>query len=415
MLTFDSYMSEPLDLSKGLNQGCPLLGIAFQFYNTDVVEVCTPSNGEQVVALMDNTLMLARGESLMESNDRVRCMMTRQGCSLDWESLHQCEFAVSKFGIMGLTRRHKKNVASKLLTKPIQRSPLLLQGVKIPMVSTHKFLSVILDQELQWKDHINYVLQKGAKWVTQRLAKLSKGVSPKYMQSQKTSRNTVVVYLDGSGKDGQAGTVAVQGMLRAHMGSLDQNTIFKAKVLGMSLAAELIKAERRPQLATIRVDSQAMILMTRHARSQASTWWMHSICRWHRSDTSTLVDVELRWTLGYQGILGNEHMDKAAKKATLCQSSSQQQLLLSCRMELLASHLAARQCHMKKVNVVKSVKWFESSPRCQRLHRVDPSMLSPRFRRDTLNIERWQASMLVQLRTISPYRSISTGWGARVP
>src|SRR5882724_3593378 len=106
------------------------------------------------------------------------------------------------------------------------------------MVSTHKFLSVILDQELQWKDHINYVLQKGAKWVTQRLAKLSKGVSPKYMQSQKTSRNTVVVYLDGSGKDGQAGMAAVlqrggaeQGVLRAHMGSLEQTLYSKLKYL----------------------------------------------------------------------------------------------------------------------------------------------------------------------------------------
>jgi len=74
-------------------------------------------------------------------------------------------------------------VASKLLTRPIQRHPLFLAGVKIPMVSTHKFFGIILVQELQWKDHVNYALQKDAGWVTQYqwLEKLSKGISPEYM------------------------------------------------------------------------------------------------------------------------------------------------------------------------------------------------------------------------------------------
>jgi len=35
MLSFDSYELEPLTLSKGIDQGYPLSGILFQFYNTD--------------------------------------------------------------------------------------------------------------------------------------------------------------------------------------------------------------------------------------------------------------------------------------------------------------------------------------------------------------------------------------------
>ena len=52
------------------------------------------------------------------------------------------------------------------------------------MVMTHKFLGVILDQELHWKEHIQYALQKGTKSVTQyqRLSKPMMGVLAKYMQ-----------------------------------------------------------------------------------------------------------------------------------------------------------------------------------------------------------------------------------------
>ena len=52
------------------------------------------------------------------------------------------------------------------------------------MVNTHKFLGVMLGQELRWMEHINYALHKGTKWVTQycRLARPSKGVSAKFMR-----------------------------------------------------------------------------------------------------------------------------------------------------------------------------------------------------------------------------------------
>jgi len=48
----------------------------------------------------------------------------------------------------------------------------------------HKFLRVLIDQELKWHAHVNYALAKGTKWITQyrQLAKPSKGISAKYMQ-----------------------------------------------------------------------------------------------------------------------------------------------------------------------------------------------------------------------------------------
>ena len=58
-LKFDGYKSELLPLSKGLYQGCPLLGIVFQFYNSDLVDITKPDGSEDAITLMDDTLLLA--------------------------------------------------------------------------------------------------------------------------------------------------------------------------------------------------------------------------------------------------------------------------------------------------------------------------------------------------------------------
>jgi len=65
-----------------------------------------------------------------------------------------------------------------------REKPLQIHHPTVPAVLEHKFLSVILDQELKSHAHINYALTKGTKWVTQyhRLAKNMKGVSAKYMR-----------------------------------------------------------------------------------------------------------------------------------------------------------------------------------------------------------------------------------------
>jgi len=55
-------------------------------------------------------------------------------------------------------------------------------------------------------------------------------------------------------------------VLRKHLSSKEQHTMFKAKVLGLLLVAELIKMEAHIWSAAIRADSQAMILAIRHTR-----------------------------------------------------------------------------------------------------------------------------------------------------
>ena len=85
---------------------------------------------------------------------------------------------------MGLTRCREKKPLGCPATQPIERKLLQIHHTTVPAVAEHKFLGVILDQELKWHAHVNYALAKGTKWVTQycQLAKNMKGVSAKYMR-----------------------------------------------------------------------------------------------------------------------------------------------------------------------------------------------------------------------------------------
>jgi len=89
---------------------------------------------------------------------------------------------------------------------------------------------------------------------------------------------------------------------------------------------------------------------------------------------------------GHEGVLGNERANEEAKWAAKGKSSDKRLLTRGCREDLLQSQSAAWQAHAKK-NKGKAKKWFEHSPRCQRLWRIDPLMPSSNFRKDTWGLE----------------------------
>ena len=72
------------------------------------------------------------------------------------------------------------------------------------------------------------------------------------MKEVATNRSEATLFSDGSGYEGAIGTAAVlyRGSIekkatKKFMGSKDRHMVFKAELLRMSLAAELIKDERQ--------------------------------------------------------------------------------------------------------------------------------------------------------------------------
>ena len=145
-------------------------------------------------------------ETMEEAADKLRDMMERPGGAFEWADTHNCTFAVDKFALVGFTRRKVKVKArrrvrtreearkrgkpdKKFEYRALERLNIALRGTHICPSKSHKFLGIIIDQELNFKEHTASALAKGTKWVTQyrRLARPSKGVSSRYMRQFYTS------------------------------------------------------------------------------------------------------------------------------------------------------------------------------------------------------------------------------------
>jgi len=67
---------------------------------------------------MDDTLLLAWGKNLTDTNVQVKQMMTRRGGGLNLSESHQCKFTLDKFGIMGFTQRRELDPTRRSKTMP---------------------------------------------------------------------------------------------------------------------------------------------------------------------------------------------------------------------------------------------------------------------------------------------------------
>ena len=107
-IAFDEFTSCRVSLEQGIDQGCPLSGVLFQFYNAGILDIMEKKQGEDSVAVVDDTTILVRGADLQEANEKLADIMNRPNGVMDWAEAHNCCFALNKFGLIGFTRRREK-------------------------------------------------------------------------------------------------------------------------------------------------------------------------------------------------------------------------------------------------------------------------------------------------------------------
>lgn len=105
--------------------------------------------------------------------------------------------------------------------------------------------------------------------------------------------------------------------IQYHLGSDRNHTVYKAEVIGLLLATELLRGERWARKISMGIDNQAAILALRVFKSGSGHYLMdcfHNALHDIRH-TSNLEDLTIRWMPGHTGIAGNEIADTAAKEA----------------------------------------------------------------------------------------------------
>ena len=76
-IQFDDYLSDPLDIDNGCDQGDPTSVILYHFYNASLIEVTKESQAELAPAFIDDIKFLAAGKDFSITHDKIHHMMTR--------------------------------------------------------------------------------------------------------------------------------------------------------------------------------------------------------------------------------------------------------------------------------------------------------------------------------------------------
>lgn len=178
VLTFDDYTSKPIPVRSGLDQGCNLSVLLFAFYSSKQISSHPNGKTELKTAFVDDTAAATSAPTCAQAAEKMQTVLNRPNGLLDWAKDHDCKYTFAKFqGLACTTRRVPDPQNPRRRIKPAP--------VKIKITDTHtvetstacKFLGVIIDSELRFKEQANQAVAKGAQWVGQirRLSKMAKG------------------------------------------------------------------------------------------------------------------------------------------------------------------------------------------------------------------------------------------------
>ena len=122
-------------------------------YSSDLVDTARKENRELVLAFVDDMALVAVGKSFVETHQKLKDMLKQQGGGYEWSANHNSRFETNKFVLMDFSLNRAK-----------PRPDMNLRGVTIKSAPSHKFLGVIIDNELCWTAQAAYTTAKGAKY-----------------------------------------------------------------------------------------------------------------------------------------------------------------------------------------------------------------------------------------------------------
>src|ERR1700678_68322 len=191
VITFDDYVSESIPINNGFNQGDCLSTFFYRYYNAAQVRKITKSMQENrsqdrlALNYADDAMCAASAPDLSQAAQKITQRWKQPGGLAEWSRTHFSLYEHSKFIAISFTR--KKIIDPDNSRKRIKQAPVEIQledHLKVKTSSSHKFLGVILDDELRFKHHTDYALAKGTEWEARirSIAKMAKGAKGKFIR-----------------------------------------------------------------------------------------------------------------------------------------------------------------------------------------------------------------------------------------
>lgn len=144
---FNGSLSNPISVDLGVPQGSVLGPLLFLLYINDIAEVI---NDNCVVRLFaDDALIYTTGFSSQEINDNLNEQMVKIE---EWLDKNRLDVNVNKTKVMIIRGVRKTVVESNVVIK--------LKGEILEMVNEIKYLGIIIDKNLNFSAHADYISRK---------------------------------------------------------------------------------------------------------------------------------------------------------------------------------------------------------------------------------------------------------------
>jgi hypothetical protein len=184
VLVFDGHRSAPMTIHAGLDQGCPLSGCLYNFYNAALGEIARNVRRPHRILIpgfADDIALFARGKSFLSTCRTLGDLLRREGGVLEWAKQHNCIYAKKKWALVDFT--HKTITAGNRCRSPLRGPRLRIDNeVSITPQDSTRYLGVILHFKLSWTQQWNLAIARGTKWTmaVTRMMKSKMGVQMQF-------------------------------------------------------------------------------------------------------------------------------------------------------------------------------------------------------------------------------------------
>src|SRR5271155_4343362 len=179
VLTFDDYVSQPFEVKHGLDQGCNLSPFKYNCYSAGQMKDFIDKEDELGNTFADDGVCAASAKNFELAGAAIGDMFRRPEGPQEWRISHHSLYDLAKSGAIAATRR--KIVDPNNPRKRVKQPPITIhldERHQITTSPTQKYLGVIINSELRFKEQAAPAIGRGTKWTnqTRRLGRTAKGM-----------------------------------------------------------------------------------------------------------------------------------------------------------------------------------------------------------------------------------------------